>query len=400
MGIRFRRRIRLAPGVHLNLSGSGVSLSAGPRGASITVGKNGVYRNIGIPGTGLYSREKIGTGRGRRTKSAAVSEHTLSVPVSVEIAEGGELLFKDGDGNPVEEWVAREARKQRAEDIRQLLQEKADEINQAIDKIRDIHLDTPPPDQTLRMEPVPFQIPKPHRPSLEPINWFTRWFQSKRRAEIQEGNERKLESYKKAIQAWAKLKELHDAKEKARLMEARVALRNDPRAMEEYLARHLEELQWPRETRASFELIDAGRVVVMDVDLPEIEDLPDKTTNAPKRAWKLTIRSISEKQKRVNYARHIHGVLFRLIGETFATLPSASRVVISGFSQRPSPKTGQIDDDYLLSVRVWRKDWEGINFRNLNAIDPVEALTSFELRRNMTKTGIIKAIEPFSAAVS
>jgi len=36
MALRFRRSIRLAPGVRLNLSGSGLGVSVGPRGASVT----------------------------------------------------------------------------------------------------------------------------------------------------------------------------------------------------------------------------------------------------------------------------------------------------------------------------------------------------------------------------
>ncbi|SBT06896.1 exported hypothetical protein [Candidatus Propionivibrio aalborgensis] len=64
MGIRFRRRIKLAPGLNLNLSGSGLSLSAGPRGASMTFGgRRGAYLNTGIPGTGLYTRERVGAVR-------------------------------------------------------------------------------------------------------------------------------------------------------------------------------------------------------------------------------------------------------------------------------------------------------------------------------------------------
>jgi len=35
MGLRFQRRVKLLPGVHLNLSGSGVGVSVGGRGAHI-----------------------------------------------------------------------------------------------------------------------------------------------------------------------------------------------------------------------------------------------------------------------------------------------------------------------------------------------------------------------------
>ena len=51
---RLFRRMRLAPGVSLNLSGSGPSLSLGVRGAHVTLGRRGVRRTVGIPGTGLF----------------------------------------------------------------------------------------------------------------------------------------------------------------------------------------------------------------------------------------------------------------------------------------------------------------------------------------------------------
>ncbi len=53
MGFRFSRRIRILPGVRLNLSKSGVSTSIGGRGAWLTFGKRGTRATVGIPGTGL-----------------------------------------------------------------------------------------------------------------------------------------------------------------------------------------------------------------------------------------------------------------------------------------------------------------------------------------------------------
>lgn len=59
MGLYYRKRIKLLPGVRLNLSKSGASLSVGRRGASMNFGKRGTYMNAGIPGTGIYSRTRI-----------------------------------------------------------------------------------------------------------------------------------------------------------------------------------------------------------------------------------------------------------------------------------------------------------------------------------------------------
>lgn len=61
MAWTIRRRIKVIPGVHFNLSRSGISTSVGVRGASVTVGKNGTYLHTGIPGTGIYQRQKLNT---------------------------------------------------------------------------------------------------------------------------------------------------------------------------------------------------------------------------------------------------------------------------------------------------------------------------------------------------
>ncbi len=53
MALNFRRRIRLARGVHLNLSKSGASLSAGVRGATVNVSSRGLRTTLSAPGTGV-----------------------------------------------------------------------------------------------------------------------------------------------------------------------------------------------------------------------------------------------------------------------------------------------------------------------------------------------------------
>lgn len=53
MGLRFQRRVRVLPGVEVNLGKRGVSLSVGPRGLKTTVGARGIKHSIGLPGSGL-----------------------------------------------------------------------------------------------------------------------------------------------------------------------------------------------------------------------------------------------------------------------------------------------------------------------------------------------------------
>ncbi|MBI3748931.1 MAG: DUF4236 domain-containing protein, partial [Chloroflexi bacterium] len=56
---RLWRRVRVAPGVTINLSKSGPSVSVGPRGAKMTFGRRGVRQTLGIPGTGLYATRQL-----------------------------------------------------------------------------------------------------------------------------------------------------------------------------------------------------------------------------------------------------------------------------------------------------------------------------------------------------
>lgn len=58
MGLRFYRRVRIAPGLALNLSASGASLSIGGRGGRVTFGRKGTRYTVGLPGTGLYVTEQ------------------------------------------------------------------------------------------------------------------------------------------------------------------------------------------------------------------------------------------------------------------------------------------------------------------------------------------------------
>ena len=62
MGFRLFRRIRIAPGIRVNLGKSGLSLSGGVRGARVTVGRRGVRGTIGAPGTGVSYTETSGGG--------------------------------------------------------------------------------------------------------------------------------------------------------------------------------------------------------------------------------------------------------------------------------------------------------------------------------------------------
>jgi hypothetical protein len=53
MGFRFRRSIKILPGIRLNFGKRGISTSIGVRGAHLTFGKTGTRTTVGLPGSGL-----------------------------------------------------------------------------------------------------------------------------------------------------------------------------------------------------------------------------------------------------------------------------------------------------------------------------------------------------------
>jgi len=60
MGLKFRKSIKLFPGVRLNLGKKGIaSLSIGKKGATVNINKKGIKTTLGIPGTGIsYSTKR------------------------------------------------------------------------------------------------------------------------------------------------------------------------------------------------------------------------------------------------------------------------------------------------------------------------------------------------------
>lgn len=110
MGLRFRKSVKLAPGIRLNFSKSGVSTTIGPRGASVNIGKKGTYLNAGIPGTGLYMREKIsstsnghsatsskaattGATGGEATNSASLGIAVILILLGILVADGAGIFY-------------------------------------------------------------------------------------------------------------------------------------------------------------------------------------------------------------------------------------------------------------------------------------------------------------------
>jgi hypothetical protein len=60
MGFRFRKSLKVLPGLRINLSKSGASLSVGQRGATVNINPKGARATVGVPRSGLsYSSRRV-----------------------------------------------------------------------------------------------------------------------------------------------------------------------------------------------------------------------------------------------------------------------------------------------------------------------------------------------------
>jgi len=88
IGLFFRKSIRIGP-VRLNLSKSGLGVSAGVKGLSVSTGRRGTYLNAGRKG--LYYRTKLNPKKLR--SRVAFGSSLLWIPISLGIVLAGLFGF-------------------------------------------------------------------------------------------------------------------------------------------------------------------------------------------------------------------------------------------------------------------------------------------------------------------
>ena len=134
MGLVFRKSIKIANGLKLNVSKSGVSLTAGKKGMHYTINSKGKSTaSVGLPGTGLSYRKSFDT-FGGLSKLFGGSDSKEEKKTTTKTKK--EALTKNGDSltkNNVVENV-----NENSEDV-----SKYNDYLEYIDKIKSFHKDCP-----------------------------------------------------------------------------------------------------------------------------------------------------------------------------------------------------------------------------------------------------------------
>jgi hypothetical protein len=325
-----------------------------------------------------------------------MGENLYGVSAQLSLAEDGHLRLADAGGQPLDPRIERKFRAAQDGQLSTWLRDQCDAINAEVDHVVHLHVGTPAPRQEFHYAPVAFVEAPPAEPVPLELGFLDRLLAG-RRHRREAAHAELVEAYQRGMQEWEAARVAH-AVEQERLRQRFEQERlSSVETMHDLLADALHKIQWPRETLVNFQIEGEGKLLQLDVDLPELEDMPTRTAEVAARGLKLNFHALSQTQVRKMYLAHVHAVLFRVIGEAFATLPTVQTLDCSGFSQRADTATGRTRNEYLLSVRVTRAQWEQIDFTYLAGVDPVASLTRFELRCDNTASGVLRPIEPFEA---
>ncbi|MDE0925235.1 DUF4236 domain-containing protein [Aurantimonas coralicida] len=345
MAFRFSRRIKILPGVRINVGKRGASLSIGPRGASVTMGRNGIHGNVGLPATGLSYRARLDAASPAPRKEAPTLPPRLTA-----VVEQDRIVFADQDGTPLAPSLHAAARRSMKDELRTFLEQESEDRNVELVALGQLHHDIP--------DTVAKTVPRHGKPERD-------GYPDQQR-------------YMAALMAW-RAKAANEGP--------------DPESVEQALLDRLGALEWPRETDIAVSL--RGRRLLLDVDLPEIEDMPALRWAPNHTQLVLSEKPLSQKDVAATYLAHVCAIVCRLIGHGFAASDAIEAVGVSGYTQRSST-TGRLDDDYVIVADVTRSAWSTIDVARMTSIDPENLLRRLGARFEANARGVLKTQKPLT----
>lgn len=437
MGMRYRKSIKICKGVRVNLSKSGPSLSLGGRGCSVNINKHGVRNTVGIPGTGVsYSsytklNKPNNTRKRKTTKTTTTSNKITYYKLSMD--DKGKVELYDSNDNlitdrsTIRRIKATTEYKEEVESLNIQRMKKIDELvkqsQEELDKYINIYKLTPTvrditqfEKEIERLKPKKYIITeyskvKPDEESArqeleieakDNIKGFFLFVGKKRRQYVEDHYQERLE---KELEQWNEENEQHIEQEEVKKKELdlqfqkeyeqkKTRLINKMNGVEkdilEMFDKWVSSISLPVEMYINYEWNSLDKSFNLDVDLPEIEDLPS-TIMIKNASGNIKEKKKTQAELRKEYAQVVFGLAMYISGHVFNISPVISKIQISGYTQRKK-KTGDIFDCYVYSLKFNRSDFE---HKRMSNVDPVEFCLSVENRTNMTTTGLLREIKPF-----
>lgn len=442
MGIRFRKTVKICKGIKINFSKSGASLSLGGRGHGMTFGGSGTRAHVGIPGTGLSYNTMIGghSHSHNRTQSSsrpAPAKPTVQVPSQIRITmdDRGKVILVDSDGEEITNQTVIRKIKATPQYQAQLVQldaqrrEKIDEIvrNSEAENEQFINisvfsaivdplsfflerLNTIKPEEYIMAK---YDIPAPTKEDIRAI--LAKEAESAVKGSIfkigklkkQYVEENLDQRFSAALSSWEAERDEFNAFQENAKRSADISFEEECEGQRHFLQALIDgdesvvcevfdawisECELPVEINISYEWNQRTATMMLDVDLPEIEDLA-QTKLIKTDAGNLKEKNKTQAELRGEYSTLVFGLAIFIVSHTFNVSPAIQRVLISGYTQRRD-KIGDIQDEYIYSIKFTRDMFEQ---RDLSRVLPKEFCLSADNRCNITTTSLFKAIVPFDS---
>ena len=440
MGLRFRKSVKICKGVKINFSKSGASLSLGGRGHSVNVGKRGVKSTIGIPGTGLSYTTKTGGNSHKSKAPSRKSSPRLSVALPREIKihmnDQGTIWITDVYGNTITDQSvlrkikATEVYKNQLTQLRHQRSVKIDEIvrnseaeneqfinihklSSIVDAQEDYmqRLNTLKPQEYID---TPYNIPAPTESSVyeelekeAKANVHASIFKvgKLRREYIEERLPNRLavakaEWEREASEYFEEQRQEREFAEAEYLAEYEGQkqflldlIKGEDYAVSEVFDSWISTCELPVEMDISYDWKQDQGIMLLDVNLPAIEELKD-TKMIKTDSGNLKEKKKTQAELRDEYATLVFGLAIFIASNAFNVSPAISKILISGYTYKRNRK-GDMSEEYIYSLKFPRKLFEK---RDLSLITSKQFCMSVENRCNMTSTSLFKKITPFDAS--
>lgn len=132
--------------------------------------------------------------------------------------------------------------------------------------------------------------------------------------------------------------------------------------------------------------------VMIDLDLPEIEDMPqDKLTELADGTLK--IKKKTQKESRADYQTCVFGLGAYVAAHVLNLVPAAKKAAVSAYTQRRNEKTGDAEDVFIYSVVYTREAFK----KGYQQEEPEAFAGRLRSRYYVLASGVMKGIAPFEA---
>jgi len=166
----------------------------------------------------------------------------------------------------------------------------------------------------------------------------------------------------------------------------------DEESIDEAMHDLLDDLELPVEFDVQYEYNPENGHMMLDLDVPEIEDLPEeKAVELASGAVKAKAKT--QKELREEYRTCVLGLAVFFASHAFLCSEGISAVLLSGYTQRRDRSTGEREDCYIYSI-VFERD--GFSTDRCASEDPADFCDRFRSRINVAASGEMKQIVPYA----